>query len=148
MDAHHKRATSTQVQGFRVIKDMIHQALVVDDREELARVRSNLGSLGAVSTIVKAFSAVHDDVKSHKKPTPSHPIDMIQLGCHVLELLTSERVVHEDNLKRCSTDKIIQSLLQVLDNHTGDEFVIENILHLLIHIEFDFLKTVCRLISC
>ena len=66
----------------------------------------------------------------------------------VLELMTSHQQVHEGNLSKCETEKITKSLLQVLDNHLGDEIIIESILHLLIHFDFERLEATCRQVIC
>jgi hypothetical protein len=62
--------------------------------------------------------------------------------------MTSHQQVHEGNLCKCETEKITNSLLQVLDNHLGDEIIIESILHLLIHFDFDRLAATCRQVKC
>eukprot|EP00802_Teleaulax_amphioxeia_P000891 Tamp_00892.p1 GENE.Tamp_00892~~Tamp_00892.p1 ORF type:complete len:629 (+),score=132.27 Tamp_00892:3118-5004(+) len=145
MDDHYKKATATQLRGYQIIKRMIDQALESENRDALAAVRSKLGSCGAIPIVVKAVSAVHDNVKGFEKPTPWHPVEMIQKGCRVLELITSEREVHEGNVGECQKDtKIAKRLFQVLDNYMGDEIVIEAILHLFIHYDFECLDATCK----
>ena len=144
MDSHYKKATATQIRGYQIIKRMIDQALDSEDRNVLAAIRSKLGSCGAVPIIVKAFSAMQDN--GSFKPSPLHPLEMIQQGSKVLEMMTSEREVHEGNVGECQNDpKITKRLLQVLDNYMGNGIILESILHLFIHYDFENLEAACRL---
>ena len=135
MDKNYKRATATLIRGFELIKAMIDRPLEADDMPALGAIRSKLAGLGAIPVVVRAFSAVQDDVKGFEKPLPLHPRKLIQLGCRLLETITSSLIVHEDSVGRCEGEKITKNLLQVLDNHLGDEIIIEALLHLLIHFD-------------
>jgi hypothetical protein len=144
MDSRYKKATATHMRGYQIIKVMIDQALDSKDQNVLAAIRNKLGSCGAVHIIVKAFSAMQDN--GSFKPSPLHPLEMIQLGSKVLEMMTSEREVHEGNVGECQNDpKITKRLLQVLDNYMGDEIILESILHLFVHYDFENLEAACRL---
>ena len=145
IDKHYKRATTTIIRGFELMQMMLSAPLDADDRPGLASLRNKFSDLGAVPVVVRAFSAVQDDVKGFDKPLPLHPRRLIQLGCRLLEMMTSSLVVHEDCVARCEAEKITKSVLQVLDNHMGDEIVIEALLHLLIHFDFEQLQATCRL---
>jgi hypothetical protein len=52
-----------------------------DDRRALADVRTRLARCGAIQVVVRAFSAVQEDMKGLEKPPPRHPLPVVQQGC-------------------------------------------------------------------
>ena len=142
IDAHYKMAPDTVSQGFKVLRQMLEVPLEDDDKEALFQIRTKIARHNAIPIVVQSFAATKEwnDGRAHEKPEPLHSVDLVRMGCKLLELLTSTLVVHEDNVKKCEQETITRRLLQVLDNSLGDEVIIEAMLHLLTHFDFELLE--------